>query len=280
MTDHNPSRNCYLRGCRLPECERENYVYAKQLKIEHNRGERRRQDVAEVRSHIEQLLANKWWLAEIARVSGVPRSNLQKIVTMSQVTHRDNVRAILAVPVVPILRTPLGDRIHALGSARRLRALAWLGHPWKDVGAIAGMTQDRLSAIACGNVDVIRPEEAPKIAAAFRRLSIKPGRMKQIATAARNKGWHGPLDWDDIDDPACQPEEAAPYEAVPKYERDPDKTREIEHLYLLGESPEQIAKRFDGNEKYIRDQLGAIKRQRAARAEKERAVKAGLGRAA
>jgi hypothetical protein len=30
--------------------------------------------------------------------------------------------------------------------------------------------------------------------------------MKQIATAARNKGWRGPLAWDAIDDPKCEPE--------------------------------------------------------------------------
>jgi hypothetical protein len=245
IADHTPSRNCYLHGCRLPECELENYRYAKQLKLEHQRGEHRRQDVAEVRAHIQQLLDNNWWLAEIARASGVPSSNLQKLLTVSKSTHRNTARAILAVSVVPILRTPLGDRVHALGSMRRLRALAWLGHPWMDVGQYAGMTPDRLGVIANERVEVIRPDEARKISAAFRSLSTKPGRMKQIATWARNQGWHGPLAWDDIDDPACEPETDGIDELAASRKRkvyaDPAR---VARLTAQGMSAEEIAQRI------------------------------------
>lgn len=242
VADHVPSRNCYLRGCRLPECELANYRYAKQLKIEHNRGERRLQDVAEVRAHVQLLLDNNWWPAEIARAAGVSRSNLQKILAVSKSTNRNAARAILAVPVVKLLRTPLGDRVDALGSMRQLRALAWLGHPWMDVGQHTGMTSDRLGVIANERVDVIRPEEARKIAAAFRSMSTKPGRMKQIATWARNQGWHGPLDWDDIDDPDCKPEAWGKSRALasrkPKVYADPAR---VARLTAAGKSAREIA---------------------------------------
>lgn len=241
-TDHIPSRNCYLRGCREDGCVNENYRYAKQLKLEHIRGEHRRLYAAEVRAHIQLLLDNNWWMAEIARASGVPRSNLQKIMSVSRTTHRDTARAILAVPVVHILRTPLGERVHALGSCRRLRALAWLGHPWLDVGQHTGMTTDRLGVIANARIDVIRPDEARAIAAAYRELSIKPGRMKQIATYARNKGWDGPLAWDNIDDPKCKPEGAWKSKSAPgarrKVHADPAR---VADLTAQGRSAEQIA---------------------------------------
>jgi Flp pilus assembly protein TadB len=48
---------------------------------------------------------------------------------------------------------------------------------------------------------------------------------------------------------------------------------EIEHLYLLGESITSIAKQLGGNEKYITDQLAAVLRERAAKAEQERAAR-------
>lgn len=242
---HIPSRNCYLHGCRRPECELANYRYAKQLKLEHQRGERRRQDVTEVRAHVQQLLDNGWWMAEIARESGVPRSNLQKILTVSKSTHKDVARAILAVPVVPILRIPLGDRVPALGSMRRLRALAWLGHPWKDVSKHTGITSDRLGVIANNRIDVIRPDEAQAIAAAYRVLSTTPGRMKQIATWARNQDWRGPLAWDAIDDPDAKPETGHVDELAASRKRkvyaDPAR---VARLTAEGLSAEQIAQRL------------------------------------
>lgn len=248
---HEPSRNCYLHGCRLPECELANYRYSKQLKIEHNRGERRLRDATEVRAHMRQLLDNNWWVAEIARASGVPRSNLQKIHNgISQSTSRDTARAVLAVPVVPILRTPLGERVHAIGSCRRLRALSWLGHPWMDVRARAEMTEDRLGTIARGVVETIRPEEARKIAAAYRALSVTPGRMQQIASAARNKGWHGPLAWDDIDDPGCEPETKGRTDVHRRRKVVVDPHR-VAHLTRLGRTNEQIANELGCHERTV-----------------------------
>ncbi|MFJ8594822.1 helix-turn-helix domain-containing protein [Streptomyces sp. NPDC093598] len=205
-TDHAPSRACYLRGCRLPECRQANYRYGKQLAVEHVRGTRRMHPADQVRAHIERLLANGWWQAEIARVAEVPRSNVSVIVNGQPQTNRRTALAILSIPVTPVARTNRGRRVDATGAVRRLRGLAWLGHSWRDVGDRTGMTEDRLGVIARGVVDAIRPEEARKIAATYRALSTTPGRMKQIATAARNKGWHGPLAWDDIDDPAAKPE--------------------------------------------------------------------------
>jgi transcriptional regulator with XRE-family HTH domain len=268
---HTPSRACYLRGCRTDACAQENYRYGKKLATEHVRGERRLHDIAQVRTHIEQLLANEWWQAEIGRVSGVSRSTISLIVLGHLPrTNKRIALAILSIPITPIVRTVDGDRVDATGTIRRLHALAILGHNWTVVGARTGMTPDRLSFIARGKTDVVRPEEAQRIAAAYRDLSTTPGAMKQIVTSARNKGWHGPLAWDDIDDPNCKPEEAKPYKPADKYRRDPDRTREIEHLYLLGESPQQITKKLGGNEKYISDQLNAVIAKRAAKAERER----------
>jgi hypothetical protein len=68
------------------------------------------------------------------------------------------------------------------------------------------MTEDRLSSIARGAVDAVRISEARKITRVYRELSHIPGPSRRATSDARRKNWHGPLAWDAIDDPACQPE--------------------------------------------------------------------------
>ncbi|MEV5189297.1 hypothetical protein [Streptomyces werraensis] len=278
MTDHTPSRACYLRGCRHPECKLVNYRYHKQLATEHQRGQRRLHDATQVRAHIDRLTANNWRQADIARAARIPRSTVSVIARGQRYTNKRNAAAILAIPVVTISRTDRGDRVDAIGSIRRLRALSWLGHPFTDVGTATGMTDDRLSFIACGKTDVVTPAEAGQIASAYRRLSTTRGHMPQVATTARNKGWHGPLAWDDIDDPNCHPEKSDPFQSAPKFERDPDRKAEIAHLSSLGESVAAIAKQLGNSEKYVRDQLTVIRRERAKAA--GRAVRSDLRAAA
>ncbi|HEY3483516.1 MAG TPA: hypothetical protein VGL02_32000 [Streptomyces sp.] len=206
MTVHTPSRACYQRGCKREECEQANYRYAKRLALEHARGERRLHDATQVRAHIQRLLAKKWWQAEIARVSGVSDTTIGLLLNGQAFTSKATALAILSIPVVEISRTERGERLDPTGSIRRLQALAVIGHTWTVISGPTGMTTDRLGSIARGITDGIRPDEARKIAAVYRRLSTTPGESKQIATGARNKGWHGPLAWDDIDNPDCQPE--------------------------------------------------------------------------
>lgn len=270
--DHTPSRACYLRGCRLPACRQANYRYGKKLAAEHIRGNRRLHDTTQVRTHLELLLSNNWWQAEIGRVSGVSRSTIS-LILLGELprTNRRIALAILSIPAVPLLRNEQGDRVDATGSIRRLRALAVLGHNWVVVGTRTGMTPDRLSWIARGKSDLVRPEEAQRIAAAYRDLSTVPGRMKQIATGARNKGWHGPLAWDAIDDPASQPEIRGLTNEHRRRRSVIDPQR-VARLTLLGRTNEQIA-----------DELGCHERtvtRARKRAEQEQTAKAGLEAAA
>lgn len=282
--DHTPSRNCYLRGCRQQACIDASTRYTKRLRLEHQRGQYRMTDATQARHHVERLIAAGWTQVQISEASGVPSANVHKLYVGPQAQIANwRAAAILAVEITP----PPADNRHvdATGSRRRLQALRVLGHRRYDLAARLGTTPDRVKHITNGNTRRVEPAEAAAIARLYRSLSTVPGPSKQTASVARNKGWLGPLSWEDIEDPDCRPEAAKPYSAAPKYERDPDRIREIEHLYLLGESPEQIAKQLDGNEKYIRDQLGEILRRRAEkaeqeRAERERAVKAGMERAA
>lgn len=268
-TGHIPSRYCYLKGCNTPECALENYRYMGGLRLDHNRGLYRLRPAGPVVEHIDRLLANDWTLRQIAAESGVPVSTLRTIANGQSKVQAHRARLILDVRIVPAPVTAHPGITNPVGSMRRLQALACLGHTLDEVGAHTDLGRHRLGRIAAGRLKTIDAHVAQAIADAYRQLSQTRGDCALTLRRARERKWHGPLAWDDIDDPNCQPEQAAPYEAATKYERDPDRNREIEHLYLLGESPEQIAKQLDGNTKYIRDQLGAILRQRAQRADRK-----------
>lgn len=257
---HIASRACHQRGCRLPECEREDYLYTKQLKLEHSRGEYRLRDAAPVRAHIETLMANNWWPAEIARTAGISSSDIRNILDGQQQVSKRIAEPILAVPVIRLLRNDRGDRVDATGSTRRLQALAWLGHPYGDISELADVTSDRLRFIGSGNTNIVRPEEARKIAAAYRALSVKPGRLKQIATVARTKGWHGPAAWDDIDNPDEQPDvESAVALELNRDELAAIRRAEIAHLIAFNLSYAEIATRLGMNPDYVRDIARSIR---------------------
>jgi plasmid maintenance system antidote protein VapI len=278
-TAHTPSRNCYLRGCRQAGCIEASTRYTKRLRLEHQRGQYRMTDAAQTRHHIERLMAANWTQRQIAQASGVEAASIHQLyVGAQQKTATWRAAAILAIEITPPPADP--HHVDATGTRRRLQALRVIGHRRYDLAAALGITADRVKHITNGNTRRVTTAEATAIARLYRNLSAVPGPSKQTASIARNKGWHSPLAWDDIDNPNCQPEQAAPYRPADMYKRDPDRTREIEHLYLLGESPQQIAKQLGGNEKYIGDQLQVILRERAQRAEQEKAAKAGLEAAA
>jgi hypothetical protein len=247
--NHTPSRGCYQRGCRAPECVLASYRYSKQLQLDHARGQRRRRDATQVRAHLQRLLANKWWEAEIARAAEITGTTIANLLAGQPTVRTAIALRILSIPAVDISRTELGERQDATGSIRRLQAMAVIGHTWAAVGADAGITPDRIGSIVRGITNGIRPDEARRIAATYRRLSISPGTSRQAATIARNKGWHGPLDWDDIDDPNCQPETWGQSRAKRDSGRVVADLAAVAQLTAAGRSAQQIA-----------DELGCHKR--------------------
>ncbi|MGW0579945.1 hypothetical protein ACWD25_29155 [Streptomyces sp. NPDC002920] len=279
-TDHTPSRSCHIQGCDRPECALASYRYMSALRLDHSRGIRRLRGAAPVLDHIQRLMANEWLVRQIADASGVSESAIRYVLYGQPTISRDRARAILNIPIGP----PPADLTvtAATGTIRRLRALACLGHTLDSIGGEINISRWRLGRIITGTYTEIDTATADKVTQVYRRLSTFRSNNPHTIRRARAEAWHGPLAWDDIDNPDCQPEPDAPYEAVTKYERDPDKNAEIEHLYLLGESPEQIAKQLGNNEKYINDQLGAILRRRAEAAQKarEEVMRTRLGAAA
>lgn len=273
---HAPSRSCYQAGCRTEDCVREGYRYRKQLDLEHARGQYRRRDAAQTRAHIHRLAFAGWTVPQIATASGVSKVSIYKLNSGAQSTVAHwRAAAILNIRIGP----PPADEKHvdATGSMRRLRALCVIGHTLTSLAPRLGMTRDRLKVIANTPTVRVRTEEAAAIARLYRRLAAIPGTSPQVRTFSRNRGWHGPLAWDEttIDDPAAKPDVDDGYTPLHPNTYDPYRRSEIEHLLRSGASTDEIHKRTGASPSYItqiRAEMRAGQRRRPLKRDLETAA--------
>lgn len=268
-TDHIAHYACYRRGCRRDECRTADRIYRKQYELRRLSGIPSHIPGPVVAAHLRHLIDSGHTIRGISGKAGVSERGINYILNSQAKVTRIKALALLAVQ--PLDEAP---RVDPTGTIRRIQALAFIGWPVASTAEQSGYHPSYFFNIIAGRVQSIPRPVAQRIAAVYREYSHRPGPSEYTRAIARRNQWHGPVAWDAIDDPNEQPEQAAPYEPTTKYERDPDKRAEIEHLYLLGESVPSIAKQLGNNEKYISDQLGDILRQRARRAQ------AGLERAA
>ena len=201
---HAPSRGCYQTGCRADGCVRENYLYEKQLDLDHIRGHRRNRDATQTRIHIERLIANGWIHRQIAEASGVGRTAVSDIARGQAEVRTATALAILSIPIGPPPVPALG--VDATGTVRRIQALMFIGHACPAIAARANTSADKLNRISAGWFTTIHPDTAAAIARAYRLLVATPGTSWRARAHARCHNWHGPMAWDDIDNPAAQPD--------------------------------------------------------------------------
>lgn len=102
-------------------------------------------------------------------------------------------------------------QVSALGSLRRLQALAFMGWSAQEIAARYGSHYRPLLKIRDGHRVRVAERTHRMVAAAFRDLAMTeaPGHSGRVTRGrALARGWHGPLAWDDIDNPAEQPSRA------------------------------------------------------------------------
>lgn len=247
--DHTPSRACYQRGCESGECERAAYLYMKRLYIDYSHGRRRTCSAAQSRAHIDRLFAADWTQAEIAKAAAVTHSMIADIRNGRSAIYNRTALAILSIPIGP----PPGPRpLDATGTVRRLRALIRIAHSLERIVAETGMSRAKLSRITAGRFDTIDANTASCVARAYRHLVMVPGKNSGARRYAENMGWHSPLAWDDIDDPACKPDTGYRSEAKastkPKVYADPAR---VARLTAQGMSAAEIAVRLGCHQRTV-----------------------------
>lgn len=108
-------------------------------------------------------------------------------------------------------------RVSALGSQRRLQALAFMGWSAKKISIATGMHVEIISRIRRGAKHTIVTSTHVKIEEVFRTYAMRRDLSKEgIETSerARKAGWVSPLAWDDIDNPTERERGALPSKRV------------------------------------------------------------------
>lgn len=248
-----PPCRCHLciRGHRKADIQRE---------LRRQRGERNLVPVEEVLPHVQMLRASGMSQTLIARQAGVSQAVVSYITTgRNKTVQTEKARRILAVQ--PHRFDGNAER-PALGPTRRVRALYSLGHSRADIAALSGLSKASISLLAEGRWKVLDNKAATALANAYRQLAHRRGSNWKNERRAAAEGWHGPLAWDDIDNPDEQPEA----DGVVLATRHPKAAVDLERVAVLtarGRSAEQIA-----------DELGCHKRSvtRARRRAEQQAL--------
>lgn len=159
-------------------------------------------DRAVVVAHINRLIDSGWNQAAIHKTAGVARRAMWSWLngSVEGVQHAVAAR-ILALRPIP--RTP--DLVPAVGTMRRLQALAAMGWPLTRSGIEAGISDTHARNLARGCHQQVTSEVARKVDAYYRPRHMHPGPSACAKTVARRNGWVTALAWDDIDDPNDKP---------------------------------------------------------------------------
>ncbi|GGM05912.1 hypothetical protein GCM10010099_22620 [Streptomyces cinereus] len=195
-------------GCNCPPCRTARNRHQKQLRVNKALGRSPFTSPAIAQAHIQELHHTMSW-DTLAAATGVQYSNLVAIYHgQRKKIRRDTEAKILAVKAPT--KGDRGQYIDVTSTMRRVRALACVGHSYATISAAAGTSPNRIMSIANGRQPTIRRDLAERIAAVYQQLAFAPPAANKHTSRTRNvalaKGWHGPLAWDDIGDPDCQPE--------------------------------------------------------------------------
>ncbi len=151
--------------------------------------------------HIRRLLAAGWTRVDIAAHAGIGRRTIQNILTGQQ----PNVQRHTATAITRLRPADAPTRVAAVGTVRRIQALACIGWAAKQTGQDAGLTSSFTGDLVAGAYQRIPRAAAVAVDEVFRARCMTPGPSSVARTVAARNGWVAPLAWDDIDDPDEQP---------------------------------------------------------------------------
>jgi transcriptional regulator with XRE-family HTH domain len=214
LPDHGTYSRYIGHACRCEPCREAGRTYRRRLGYDRVNGVSRRVDPTQTRNHAERLTARGWTQTQIAAAAGLNSAQISEVLSGRYATvRRRTAAAILNIPLDAA--PPIPRRvIDATGTRRRLQALMVLGHTLPEIAAQSGAGVSSLQQTVDGRWNRIHATTAGKVARVYRQLSLHPAPPARWAEQARNNamanGWHGPMAWEDIDDPACVPDPDVP----------------------------------------------------------------------
>lgn len=257
-------RRCYIAGCRLPECREANAAGCKRYRAARYREGALRVDAAALAEVVRRYAAAGWSRAEIAELSRVSETTIINLINGKVRRVSANSAALLrALPEHPADRAGRGW-VPVTGTQRRGRALFRIGYTVGFMASELGIDPETMRRILNGGVRFVVGARARAMTRLYARVRWIPGPCLGNRIRGQERGWHGPLAWDDatIADPSAQPDVAEPYTPLAKNGRDSMRMAELEHLLGLGESESAIAKQMGASEAYIHDLAIAIRNRK------------------
>lgn len=161
--------------------------------------------LAKVLKHLRQLASSDMSHAEIAKASGTSQSTVSQLLSGQR-------KALMSSTATKLLRVRPTDRsatcmVSAVGAMRRLRALYWMGHGARVISSRTGLQSDTVMLLARGMRARTTAARFDAVRRVYDDLAMVPGLAEQPRAFAVERGWLGPLAWDDdtIDDPRAEP---------------------------------------------------------------------------
>lgn len=227
--NHGPTALCARsKGCTRPECVARGHRYRKWQRaglVSIDSGD-------DARAHIAKLLADGVTRNHIADRAGISRVLVTRILNGGRAT-RKTAAAILAVEPAMVL---------AVGTTRRLQALACAGHSLTVIADATGVSRDWVSRVRAGQPERVSAVFAADVARVFAEMVMVPGGSRRSVTHAARQGWAPALAWDDIDhDPGPVEGWDAFRGGIPP--TDPHVEAEVLRLARLGFNDSEIAVR-------------------------------------
>ncbi|MEV7364294.1 hypothetical protein [Streptomyces sp. NPDC091299] len=152
--------------------------------------------------HVRMLQESGWTLEGVAHEANISRRALGNWLNKPPAGVQHDV-AIRVMAVKPATTGPLF--VPALGSSRRLQALAAMGWPVSWAGPQAGITDTYARLLVRGRHQTVSSGVAARIDAVYRQHCMIPGPSEFARGHARRNEWVTAVAWDDIDDPNDKP---------------------------------------------------------------------------
>ncbi len=229
-------------------------------------------DAEPVRSHVAALRRAGASIPSIAAAAGISTAPLARLlygVNGKRPTARlraESANAVLAVSIEDCA-LPDGARIDATGTRRRIQGLVAAGWPFTVLGPEIGIHNRPLGALA--RATAVTVGNASKVKVGCRRLTTYtpeqygvPSQARSMARrVAEREDWMPLAAWDDIDDPACEPD-LGPDPSVNRNEIGAYRRREISYLDSFGIPEHEIADRLGMARAYVHDLIRDMRNER------------------
>ncbi len=142
-----------------------------------------------------------------ASACGIPTRYVENLITdlRSNRARAIGPRRAAQILTADITAATTGKRT-AVGTGRRLRALAWLGYDGTTISAHTGLSLMAISVHQRSTAERVSAHHWHAVREFYDRVGLTPGPSPLAARRARRLGWDSPLAWDDdaIESPTAE----------------------------------------------------------------------------